>query len=57
MKSPNIFVRVISMICFSHCLRAHGFVVVRVLGWGSFLVEGKGIARKRVTFDWWEGII
>lgn len=42
---------------FSPCLKAHGFEVVKVKGWGCFLVEGKGIMRKTVWFKWYQGLI
>lgn len=43
--------------CFKRELEQYGVDVVKVKGWGMFLVEGKGVARRTVWFDWWRGFI
>ena len=31
--------------------------VVKIKGWGMFLVECKDLARVTIAFDWWKGFI
>ena len=42
---------------FSWHLKSWDFNVVKVKGWGCFLVEGKGIMRKTVQFQLLRGIL
>lgn len=42
---------------FRPYLEQANFEVVKVRGWGAFLVEGKGIPRMTVWYEWWRGFI
>jgi len=51
------FIDKVIIFAFSNCLRKCGYKVIKVKGWGLFLVEGKGIPRRTVWFKWYEGFI
>lgn len=61
MKTTKGILDCITIFCFQpylKCWRCGKFLrIIRVKGWGMFLVECDCIGRMTLCFKWWEGFI